>query len=79
VTSTPAAAQLLTISRGCAGSGPGSTGVTPPLDVEALARGVHMSAGHLSREFRQAYGESPYAYLMTGASSVPWRCCAGAT
>ncbi|WP_017627373.1 helix-turn-helix transcriptional regulator [Nocardiopsis chromatogenes] len=36
-----------------------------PLDVEALARGVHMSAGHLSRRFRQAYGESPYAYLMT--------------
>jgi AraC-like DNA-binding protein len=36
-----------------------------PLDVEALARGVHMSSGHLSREFRQAYGESPYAYLMT--------------
>jgi AraC-like DNA-binding protein len=36
-----------------------------PLDVEALARGVHMSAGHLSREFRQAYGESPYSYLMT--------------
>jgi len=36
-----------------------------PLDVEALARGVHMSAGHLSREFRMAYGESPYSYLMT--------------
>jgi AraC-like DNA-binding protein len=36
-----------------------------PLDVEALARGAHMSAGHLSREFRQAYGESPYGYLMT--------------
>ncbi|MFJ8850921.1 helix-turn-helix transcriptional regulator [Streptomyces sp. NPDC102437] len=36
-----------------------------PLDVEALARGVHMSAGHLSRAFRQAYGESPYGYLMT--------------
>ena len=36
-----------------------------PLDVEALARGVHMSAGHLSREFRRAYGEPPYAYLMT--------------
>ncbi|MDP9326827.1 MAG: helix-turn-helix transcriptional regulator [Actinomycetota bacterium] len=36
-----------------------------PLDVEALARGAHMSAGHLSREFRLAYGESPYAYLMT--------------
>ena len=38
---------------------------TQPLDVEALARGVHMSAGHLSREFRRAYGESPYSYLMT--------------
>jgi len=36
-----------------------------PLDVEALARGVHMSSGHLSREFKLAYGESPYAYLMT--------------
>jgi AraC-like DNA-binding protein len=36
-----------------------------PLDVEALARGAHMSAGHLSREFRQAYGESPYSYVMT--------------
>lgn len=36
-----------------------------PLDVEALARGVHMSAGHLGRQFRLAYGESPYAYLMT--------------
>jgi AraC-like DNA-binding protein len=36
-----------------------------PLDVEALARGVGMSAGHLSREFRRAYGEPPYAYLMT--------------
>jgi len=36
-----------------------------PLDVEALARGVHMSAGHLSRQFRIAYGESPYSYLMT--------------
>ena len=36
-----------------------------PLDVEALARGAHMSAGHLSREFRRAYGESPYSYLMT--------------
>ncbi|WP_344277528.1 helix-turn-helix transcriptional regulator [Actinomadura napierensis] len=36
-----------------------------PLDVEALARGVNMSAGHLSRAFRQAYGESPYSYLMT--------------
>ncbi|MBJ7471671.1 MAG: helix-turn-helix transcriptional regulator [Solirubrobacteraceae bacterium] len=36
-----------------------------PLDVEALARDVHMSAGHLSRQFKLAYGESPYSYLMT--------------
>jgi transcriptional regulator GlxA family with amidase domain len=36
-----------------------------PLDVEALARGANMSAGHLSRQFKLAYGESPYAYLMT--------------
>ena len=36
-----------------------------PLNVEALARGVHMSAGHLSRAFKRAFGESPYSYLMT--------------
>jgi AraC-like DNA-binding protein len=36
-----------------------------PLDVEALARGAGMSAGHLSRQFKLAYGESPYSYLMT--------------
>jgi AraC-like DNA-binding protein len=36
-----------------------------PLNVEALARDAHMSAGHLSREFKLAYGESPYSYLMT--------------
>ena len=36
-----------------------------PLDVEALARGIGMSAGHLSRQFKLAYGESPYSYLMT--------------
>jgi AraC-like DNA-binding protein len=36
-----------------------------PLNVEALARDAHMSSGHLSREFRAAYGESPYSYLMT--------------
>ena len=36
-----------------------------PLDVEALAKGVHLSAGHLSREFKKAYGDSPYSYLMT--------------
>lgn len=36
-----------------------------PLDVPGLAAGVHMSAGHLSRRFKAAYGESPYSYLMT--------------
>jgi AraC-like DNA-binding protein len=36
-----------------------------PLNVETLARGINMSAGHLSRQFRLAYGESPYSYLMT--------------
>ena len=36
-----------------------------PLDVPSLARGVHMSAGHFSRQFRRAYGETPYQYLMT--------------
>ena len=36
-----------------------------PLDVEALARGIGMSAGHLSRQFKAAYGESVYSYLMT--------------
>jgi len=36
-----------------------------PLDVEALARDVCLSAGHLSRQFKLAYGEPPYRYLMT--------------
>ena len=36
-----------------------------PLDVESLARDAHISAGHLSRQFRRAFGESPYQYLMT--------------
>ncbi|HVG66182.1 MAG TPA: AraC family transcriptional regulator [Actinomycetota bacterium] len=36
-----------------------------PLDVEALARDAYMSAGHFSRQFKHAYGESPYGYLMT--------------
>lgn len=36
-----------------------------PLDVEDLASDAHMSAGHFSRRFRDAYGESPYSYLMT--------------
>ena len=36
-----------------------------PLNVDALANDIGMSAGHLSRQFRLAYGESPYSYLMT--------------
>jgi transcriptional regulator GlxA family with amidase domain len=36
-----------------------------PLDVPALARAACMSAGHFSRSFRAAFGETPYSYLMT--------------
>lgn len=36
-----------------------------PLDVEALARDAFMSPGHFSRQFKLAYGESPYGYVMT--------------
>ncbi|MFD7300691.1 helix-turn-helix transcriptional regulator [Streptomyces pharetrae] len=36
-----------------------------PLNVEALARAADMPAGQLSRQFRLAYGKSPYAYLTT--------------
>jgi len=36
-----------------------------PLDVAELARAALMSSGHFSRQFRAAYGETPYAYLMT--------------
>jgi transcriptional regulator GlxA family with amidase domain len=36
-----------------------------PLDVAALAREALMSPGHFSRSFRAAFGETPYAHLMT--------------
>jgi AraC-like DNA-binding protein len=36
-----------------------------PLDVAAVARAAHMSTAHFSRQFRAAYGETPYSYLMT--------------
>ena len=36
-----------------------------PLDVDVLARTALMSTAHFSRQFRAAYGETPYAYLMT--------------
>jgi AraC-like DNA-binding protein len=36
-----------------------------PLDVPAMARAAHASPSHFARQFRHAYGETPYAYLMT--------------
>ena len=36
-----------------------------PLDVNALARAAGLSRAHFSREFRDTFGESPHAYLLT--------------
>jgi AraC-like DNA-binding protein len=36
-----------------------------PLEVAGLARAALMSTAHFSRQFRAAYGETPYSYLMT--------------
>jgi AraC-like DNA-binding protein len=36
-----------------------------PLDISKMARTACMSPAHFSRSFRVAYGETPYAYLMT--------------
>jgi AraC-like DNA-binding protein len=36
-----------------------------PLDVPDLARAAHLSTAHFSREFRRAFGETPYQYLLT--------------
>src|SRR6478735_12020408 len=36
-----------------------------PLDVPTLAQAALMSPAHFSRQFRAAYGETPYSYLMT--------------
>ncbi|MCK1820129.1 helix-turn-helix transcriptional regulator [Streptomyces sp. XM83C] len=36
-----------------------------PLDIATLARTALMSPGHFQRSFREAYGETPYGYLMT--------------
>ncbi len=59
MTSRPAAAQhLRDLARLRCGRDRIDREYAQPLDVEALARGAHMSAGHLSREFRLAYGES---------------------
>ncbi len=65
MTSTPASQHLRDLARLRRVRDRIDREFAQPLDVEALARGVHMSAGHLSREFRRAYGESPYGYLMT--------------
>ncbi len=35
------------------------------LNIAAIARAALMSEAHFSREFRAAYGETPYSYLMT--------------
>jgi AraC-like DNA-binding protein len=36
-----------------------------PLDVPTLARTAHISPAHFTREFRQAFGETPHRYLLT--------------
>jgi AraC-like DNA-binding protein len=36
-----------------------------PLDVPAMASVALMSPAHFSRQFKAAYGETPYGYLMT--------------
>ncbi|MEO8906834.1 MAG: AraC family transcriptional regulator [Microbacteriaceae bacterium] len=36
-----------------------------PLDVPTMAQRAFMSPAHFSRQFKAAYGESPYSYLMT--------------
>jgi transcriptional regulator GlxA family with amidase domain len=36
-----------------------------PLDVPSMARVALMSPSHFARQFRAAYGETPYGYLMT--------------
>jgi AraC-like DNA-binding protein len=36
-----------------------------PLDVPTMAQHALMSPAHFSRQFKDAYGETPYGYLMT--------------
>jgi transcriptional regulator GlxA family with amidase domain len=40
-------------------------GYEAPLDVATLARAARLSQAHFSREFRQAFGDSPHQYLMS--------------
>ena len=66
VTSTPAAsAHLRDLARLRRVRDRIDRDYAEPLNVETLARDANMSAGHFSREFRSAFGESPYGYLMT--------------
>jgi transcriptional regulator GlxA family with amidase domain len=65
VTGSPAAQHLTDLARLRRVRDRMDREYAKPLDVEALARGVNMSAGHLSRQFKLAYGEAPYGYLMT--------------
>jgi AraC-like DNA-binding protein len=36
-----------------------------PLDVAALARQAHTSPAHFSRRFKEAFGETPYRYVVS--------------
>jgi transcriptional regulator GlxA family with amidase domain len=66
VTSTPAAAQhLRDLKRMRRVRDRMDREYAQPLDLEVLAHDANMSARHLGRQFRLAYGESPYSYLMT--------------
>jgi len=65
MTSTPASVHLRDLARLRRVRDRIDREYAQPLNVEALAQGVHMSAGHLSRQFKLAFGESPYSYLMT--------------
>jgi AraC-like DNA-binding protein len=66
VTSRPAAAQRLSdLARLRRARDRMDREYAQPLDVAALARTALMSTAHFSRRFREAYGETPYSYLMT--------------
>ena len=65
MTSTPASVHLRDLARLRRVRDRIDREYAQPLNVEALAQGVHMSVGHLSRQFKLAFGESPYSYLMT--------------
>jgi AraC-like DNA-binding protein len=58
-TATPAVRQLVR-ARDFA-----DASYTEPLTVEDLAAVACLSRAHFSRQFRLAFGESPYSYLLT--------------